>query len=922
MAPPDRRNRSIKIVSVLAAFCNCLLWWASCWGYGGYDVLGFLPGGHPYQQFPSWQPHGTYGEVSEEELWRVHGITNPCADREFSFVTDNTTTTQGSGVVEGHVDKDGITRITDVTAGETVDPSEPLTGWVGSPGPSVAQPQPHLHDWIFLRTIDLGASFAAGTPTAVQPYLEFLQLPYVRSVLTGRRIGSLTLEVKFTMQPTAYHFGTIVAGWCPYLTRRLVTNLSGDGGYTVIIANMTRWLMSRKHRVVMNLAKPRDTVIACPLPGQAEVQLLQTNLADYVTPMGEHYLYVSPLTTPNRVDVAYTSVPLEVYVRLVEGSSLYDLTTTATISGSTPEGPLSGLLRTGGEFLSSVSRVTGFKVLDPIAAVAKLGAKGARAMGFGTPVDVRPPPAAVALSLGAPGHADDKLTAANMSAYASTSRVVAMREGQDEMAMTHVASRWSLQEVISMTSAQAANTQLSTFFVDPMYGGPFHTSPGVPTTLQWLSAPFIYWRGGLRYRVTVAGSKYHSGRIRVVYEPAPQFTAASMTLANGTHCFNEVIDVGEGTVVEFEVPWSQAAAWGNVRAGTTGTSAPTVSGTYAQMTSNGRLCFLVETPLSSVAASTPSIQIVVEVAGGSDFELGGFQMSRCCLRPISAKTGGEAEARLRVLGAGVPFLGARASCIGDTAVNLRDICKIVHPVGYLTSASGIPTSTTGVVGVLPVTCFPPQYNNLRLEGMNESYQVAESPNYKYCMKNVQLGPGDGTSPRDYFSVGYAEVSGGLHLVVESDIVALLQSAATDVTQTGLDAKGLHAAVVDGSTESLPLTDWTHDEDVLTSTYRSLLGGFHVRGRLLTGQLDVVIPHQGRTRSIVGWDPCPGGNSTSAPTDLTDVARPDRPRRYTLYWWGPVANSTQSSPLISWAGAEDFNCAYFDGPPPCSVVFSA
>lgn len=926
MAPPDRRNRSIKIVSVLAAICNCLLWWASCWGYGGYNVLGFLPGGHPYQQFPPWQPHGIYGEVSEEELWCVRSMTNLRTSRDFTFVTDNTTTNPGTGVVEGHVDRDGITRTTDVTAGQTVDKEEPLTGWVGAPGRSIAQPQPHLHNWIYLRTVDLAASFVAGTPFAIQPYLEFMQLAYVNDVLRGRRIGKLGLEVKFTFQPTAYHYGVFVAAWCPYLTRRLITGTEA-GGYTTVIAEMKRWCMSRKHRVVMNLAKPMDAVLSCPIPGGSEMLLLQASQSDAISPLGEHYVYVSPVTTPSRVDVAYTSVPLEIYVRLVEGSSLYDLTTTALVSGPTAEGPLSGLLRTGGDFASAFGRLTGFKVFDPIAAVARLGATGARAMGLGTPV--APPPAHLtgnSLPMGVVMHSDDRLSAPNMSTSASTAKAVALRDGEDEMSISHVASRWSLLQVYTMGSASSADTKLATIRVDPMFV-PYLTTSGIPTALSWLSSPFLYWRGSLRYRFTVAGSKYHSGRVRVVYEPAATYNPATMTLAYGTHCYNEVIDVGEGTVVEFDVPWSQSYPWGNVRLGAGSDITPSASGTAYDTTSNGTLVLLVETPLSSVAASTPDIQIMVEVAGGLDFELAGLVPAHAAYRAISAKTGGEASSRLRALGEGVPFLGARAACIGDTSMSLRDLCKVVAPAGFIQSKTQ-GSSTTALLGQLDITAMPPPYYLLRNYGMSNALAAGDTPYNKVCLTNYGIGPGDALPPRDYFSVAYAEVSGGLHLVVEAGPVARLASAATDLTGTNLDVKDLHALVVDhtvlsGTDTTFPLKDWTSTE--ATFTYGdgcAALANYHVRARLATGPLDVVIPHQGCMRTVVGWDPCPGGTTASAISDNADTARPDRPRQFRLFWWGPVANSAQASPLLSWGGAEDFNCAYFDGPPPVQVTITA
>jgi len=852
------------------------------------------------------------------------GLTNPAFGREHKFVTENTTTKEGTGVVEGHVDQDGITRTTDVTPGETVDHAGVIPGWVGDPGRSIAQPQPHLHDWLYLKTVVLNAGFVSGTPFAVQPYLEFMQLAYVIKVLNGRRVGRLRLELKFTAQPTAYHYGEIVFGWCPYMNKRTVTGTS-PGGYTIAIAKIARFLMSRKHHVRLNLAKPQDCILSCPIPGPIDAQLLQDGSWNArVGNLGGHYAYVAPLATPARVDGAYTDVPLEIYVRLVEDSALYDLTT-ATIISAPREGPLSGLLRTGGDFLGAVGKITGFKILDPLAAFATLGAKGARAMGFGTPLVPPDPPIATTIVMAAAGHCDDQLRAVHLGSSATASRVVAMSGGIDEMSIGYVASQYSLLANYTFASTRVASDQLAIIPVDPSYNGPSGTvnfaTGDIPTTLSWVSAPFRYWRGGIKYRVTVCGSKYHSGRIRIVFEPAVATVNSAVTLATGTHCFNEVIDIGERTVVEFEVPWSGSAPWGIVRNSPTYTTGGTINSATGLSTAIGQLFILCETPLTSIAAPAPSIQLVVEVAGGADYELAELNMQNSQFRPISAKAGGDASASLRKLGEGVPFNMARASCIGDNLKSLRDICKVLVPVGRLGSTNNPAASLGSSYGRIIVTATPPPYPIISVDGMGGGYITGASPYYKNYLLTTGSTPSQAQCPRNYFSVAYGEVSGGLRLHLEADVVNFTTNVGTDFSRTSLNDNGFYAVVsecVDWN-NVYPLDSWTATEgDFASATIRANLMARHVRARLTTGPLDVIIPHTSTARCVTGWDPNPGLNADAADSldKSYDGWMMDAPAPHQLMWWGFVQGSAQSSPFLSLAGAEDFNCAYFDGPPPC------
>lgn len=68
--------------------------------------------------------------------------------------------------------------------------------------------------------------------------------------------------------------------------------------------------------------------------------------------------------------------------------------------------------------------------------------------------------------------------------------------------------------------------------------------------------PFTYWRGCMKYRFQVVCSKYHRGRIRVVYDPFE--TSASLRYNTS---YTTVVDISDKTDFTIEVGWGQAQSW-------------------------------------------------------------------------------------------------------------------------------------------------------------------------------------------------------------------------------------------------------------------------------------------------------------------------------------------------------------------------
>lgn len=132
------------------------------------------------------------------------------------------------------------------------------------------------------------------------------------------------------------------------------------------------------------------------------------------------------------------------------------------------------------------------------------------------------------------------------------SRVVGL-DGTDEMALAPLMSRESFLDSFRWPLDTGQDVLLCTLAVTPSIYRQFEPVPGInelhlPACAS-VSAPFLYWRGSMRYRFQFASSTFHKGRLRFVYEPFGEETTEWNI--NYTH----VLDLAEERDVTIEIGW-------------------------------------------------------------------------------------------------------------------------------------------------------------------------------------------------------------------------------------------------------------------------------------------------------------------------------------------------------------------------------
>lgn len=190
----------------------------------------------------------------------------------------------------------------------------------------------------------------------------------------------------------------------------------------------------------------------------------------------------------------------------------------------------------------------------------------------------------------------------------------------DEMDIKYVASRMCLLRQFEWTNSTPVGS-LSSWFVSPvkMDAKSVTVSSVVypyyePHVLGYLSLAFDLWRGSLKYKVQVAKTAYHSGRLRIAYVPGGLESVAGSY--NLDLCYNWILDLRTSNEIEFEIPFTSVTPWLKCSIPVEGSGEANVL-----RTTGGILVVSVLNPLVSPNTVSGTVDVNVWVSGGHDFEL-------------------------------------------------------------------------------------------------------------------------------------------------------------------------------------------------------------------------------------------------------------------------------------------------------------
>lgn len=125
------------------------------------------------------------------------------------------------------------------------------------------------------------------------------------------------------------------------------------------------------------------------------------------------------------------------------------------------------------------------------------------------------------------------------------------------------------------------------------------------TVLHWATRPFQMWRGSLRYDVQITCSNFHSGRLRVSFQPKNSGVVSGFDYQN---TINRIVDIQTETDFSFTIPYVNDKPWSFVNR----------SSIYNSI---GFIEFSVVNDLTHTTLPVPEVYINVWVSAGPDFQV-------------------------------------------------------------------------------------------------------------------------------------------------------------------------------------------------------------------------------------------------------------------------------------------------------------
>lgn len=191
---------------------------------------------------------------------------------------------------------------------------------------------------------------------------------------------------------------------------------------------------------------------------------------------------------------------------------------------------------------------------------------------------------------------------------------------EDEMSFLSLMQKPQFHGTVGWSTTDTAGKMLKYWPVNPNceLGG---DGLFFPSRMYYLATMFRYWRGTIRYTFHVAATKFHSGRIRLVYDLDSQKTPNTNDVG---YNFSRVIDIRGGMTFTVECPYFATTLFRNVPH----LSNDQISSNWfiterdqvMQTFTENALYMFVESDLRAAPNVAQNIAIAVFISAGNDFE--------------------------------------------------------------------------------------------------------------------------------------------------------------------------------------------------------------------------------------------------------------------------------------------------------------
>lgn len=404
-----------------------------------------------------------------------------------------------------------------------------------------------------------------ATSHSVEPWYAFFNDTRIKHKLNNFAFIQCTLKIKIVINASPFYYGAVLAHYHP------LHNLNPS----------TVELTTSKRRYIQFSQRPHLWIYPQTNEG-GEMQLpylnyrnwTRTHLTQDFKDLGKLYIDVVDILKSANGAVG-TGVVVSVFA-WAENITTSGSTLATTMAQAGDEYGI--VSKPSSKIATIASYLTKIPLIGPFARATEIGAGAlrdiAKLFGFTNvpnlnDVDPIQPRAFHNFADTSISYPIDKLTLDPKNELSISQQVAGIEDEGDPLCIDNFIKKESFLTDFVWDTTQTPGTLLWKCDVSPMLCDNETDASNIDivqcTPVGYAAAMFGQWRGDIIYRFTILASRYHKGRIRIVFDPmgdnVNNVVAISDTFSG---CYNQIIDLGEENNVEFLVPYSQATYFQNV----------------------------------------------------------------------------------------------------------------------------------------------------------------------------------------------------------------------------------------------------------------------------------------------------------------------------------------------------------------------
>lgn len=477
----------------------------------------------------------------------------------------------------------------------------------------------------------------------IKPWQLFFSDSRVQDKIRNFHLLTCNLVVRIQINASPFQYGRLLVSYNPWAT---INGVASDN-IELTTGNTGQFLVCRSQRphVWIEASTNQSGELKLPFHHPDNALVLQ-DIGDF-SDMGTISINSLRPLAAAKPDMATHPVSITVWVH-AEDITLSVPTSAQIFVPQADEYDTKGVISKPADTVAGVAGLlASVPVIGPFARATEIAAGAvasiARLFGFSRPVIADDPMFVRPRNVGSVANVNSKEVCEKLTLDAKQELTVDPRttglSGADEMSIAHIAQRESLFSIFKWKMEDAHETCLYGTCVMPRLEAEQASGGGSvnhPTAVSFATRPFSYWSGSLKFRFNFICSRFHRGRVRIVYDPY----AANVMLDPDSYnvAFQKVIDLAGGRDVTIEIPWMQAEPYKSTRVSSAAAGQLVYRPTWQQPdirpdvtfvgqcdnqrpNSNGFLAVYVLNELCDAGSNEP-IYCAVSVSAGKDFELG------------------------------------------------------------------------------------------------------------------------------------------------------------------------------------------------------------------------------------------------------------------------------------------------------------